>query len=122
MKLNTLDQLNATTARSGVTRRAFSGDNATLAFTTLEPGHEPNPHKHPHEQIVYVLEGELRFVVGEEEAIVGPGSMLVIPPDTVHYAQTIGDEPAVDLSVFSPRREDYALEEMAGTGDPVISD
>ena len=42
MKLNKLDDLNATIARSGVTRRAFSGDNATLAFTTLEPGHAPN--------------------------------------------------------------------------------
>jgi quercetin dioxygenase-like cupin family protein len=119
MKLNRLDDLNATIARSGVTRRAFSGDNATLAFTTLEPGHEPNPHSHPHEQIVYVLSGELRFVVGDEEAIVSPGSMLVIPPDTVHWAQTIGSEPAIDLSVFSPRREDYAQEELAGVTDPV---
>ncbi len=120
MKRNTLEKLNATIARSGVTRRAFSGDNATLAFTTLVPGHEPNPHSHSHEQIVYVLEGELKFVVGKEEAIVGPGSMLVIPPDTLHWAVTIGTEPATDLSVFSPRREDYAQEELDGT--TVVSD
>jgi len=119
MKLNKLDDLNAIVARSGVTRRAFSGENATLAFTTLEPGHAPNPHSHPHEQIVYVLSGKLRFVVGEEEAIVGPGTMLVVPPDTVHWAETIGSEPAIDLSVFSPRREDYAQEELAGVVDPV---
>jgi quercetin dioxygenase-like cupin family protein len=117
MKLATLDALNATVARSGVTRRVFSGANATLAFTTLEPGHTPEPHSHPHEQIVYVLGGELRFVVGDDVALVGPGGMLVIPPDVVHYAETIGDEPALDLSIFSPRRDEYAAEEAGESGD-----
>ena len=113
MKLSTLDKLNPTVARSGVTRRVFSGANATLAFTTLEPGHTPNPHSHPHEQIVYVLAGRLRFVVGDEEAVVGAGDLLVVPPDVEHWAETIGAEAAVDLSVFSPRRDDYAREETA---------
>lgn len=112
MKVATLDSLNSTVARAGVTRRSFSGANATLAFTTLEPGHTPNPHSHPHEQIVYVLAGELRFTVGDEEAIVGPGDMLVVPPGVEHWAETISEEPAVDLSVFSPRRDEYAAEEL----------
>jgi len=111
MKLRTLDQLPATPTRPGVTRRVFSGEGATLAFTTLEPGHTPQPHSHPHEQIVYILEGRLRFVVGAQEAVVGPGDMLVVPPGVEHRAQMIGTEPALDLSVFSPRREEYAREE-----------
>ena len=44
---------------------------------------------------------------------VGPGEMLVVPPDVQHWAETIGDEPAVDLSVFAPRRDEYAAEELA---------
>jgi quercetin dioxygenase-like cupin family protein len=113
VKIAALDSLNSKVARSGVTRRVFSGDNATLAFTTLEPGHAPHPHSHPHEQIVYILEGRLRFVVGEEETEVGPGDMLVVPPGIEHFAETIGSEPAIDLSVFSPRRDEYAAEEEA---------
>jgi quercetin dioxygenase-like cupin family protein len=113
MKLNTLDRLKATVARPGVTRRVFSGDHATLAFTTLEPGHTPYPHAHPHEQIVYILSGKLRFVVGDEDAIVQSGDMLVIPPGVEHWAEAIGTDPAVDLSVFSPRRDDYVKEEMS---------
>jgi quercetin dioxygenase-like cupin family protein len=116
VKVATLESLNSTVARAGVTRRVFSGANATLAFTTLDPGHTPNPHSHPHEQIVYVLAGELRFVVGDEEAIVGPGDMLVVPPGVQHWAETIGSEPAIDLSVFSPRREEYAAEERDDGG------
>jgi quercetin dioxygenase-like cupin family protein len=111
MKRGSLDALNETVARPGVVRRVFSGDHATLAFTTLAPGHQPNPHSHPHEQIVYVLSGRMRFVVGDEATIVVPGDMLVVPPGVEHWAETIGEEPAVDLSVFSPRRDEYAAEE-----------
>jgi quercetin dioxygenase-like cupin family protein len=114
MKRNTLDKLNSTVARPGVTRRVFSGNRATLAFTTLEPGHTPHPHSHPHEQIVYIISGKLRFVVGDEDAIVESGDMLVIPPGVEHWAETIGSDPAVDLSVFSPCRDDYVKEETPG--------
>lgn len=118
MKLGTLEGLNETTVRPGVTRRVFSGEGATLAFTTLEPGHVANPHSHPHEQIVYVLAGRLRFVVGDEETTVGPGDMLVVPSGVEHYAETIGDEAALDLSIFSPRRDEYAAEELPVSDAP----
>jgi quercetin dioxygenase-like cupin family protein len=111
MKRAALDSLNSTVARSGVTRRVFSGEHATLAFTTLDPGHTPHPHSHPHEQIVYILAGRVRFVVGGEETEAGPGDLLVVPPGVEHFAETIGSEPALDLSVFSPRRDEYAAEE-----------
>jgi quercetin dioxygenase-like cupin family protein len=115
MKQGSLDALNRTLVRPGVERRVFSGTNATLAFTTLEPGHEPRPHSHPHEQIVYLLAGTVRFTVGKEEVVIGPGDMLVVPPGVEHWAETIGAEPALDLSIFSPRRDEYAAEE---TGAP----
>jgi quercetin dioxygenase-like cupin family protein len=106
--------------RAGVSRSVFSGDGATLAFTTLEPGHTARPHSHPHEQIVYVLEGELLFVVGDEEAVVRAGDMLVVPANVEHWAETLGEEPALDLSVFSPRRDEYAAEEIPGTPAPEV--
>jgi quercetin dioxygenase-like cupin family protein len=111
MKHGKLDALNSTPVRPGVERRVFSGEKATLAFTTLEPGHAPYPHSHPHEQIVYILSGRARFTVGDEERVVGPGEMLVIPSGVEHWAETVGDEAVVDLSIFSPRRDEYAAEE-----------
>jgi len=113
VKLGNLEELNATDVRPGVVRRVFSGDGATLAFTTLDPGHSPFPHSHPHEQIVYIISGRVRFTVGDETVEVGPGEMLVVPGGVEHWAETIGDEPAVDLSIFTPRRDEYAREEQA---------
>ena len=112
MKVGSFDELHAIQARPGVIRRVFSGENATLAFTTLDPGHAPNPHSHPHEQIVYILAGRARFVVGDEEVTVGPGELLVVPPGVEHWAETVSDEPVVDLSIFSPRCDEYAAEEQ----------
>jgi len=114
MKFARLDTLGATDVRPGVSRKVFTGDGATLAWTTLEPGHAPRPHSHPYEQIVYIVSGRVRFVVGDEEVEAGPGDMLVVPPDVEHFAETIGDEPALDLSVFTPRRDEYAAEERLG--------
>jgi quercetin dioxygenase-like cupin family protein len=120
MKVATLQGLHSTEVRAGVSRTVFSGDGATLAFTTLEPGHTARPHSHSYEQIVYVLAGELLFVVGEEETIVRAGDMLVVPPNVEHWAETLGQEPAIDLSVFTPRRDEYAAEEVPGTPAPEV--
>jgi quercetin dioxygenase-like cupin family protein len=111
MKRASLEELNVTPVRDGVERKVFSGEGATLAWTTLEPGHEPRPHSHPHEQIVYMVSGSVRFTVGDEETILEPGDMLVVPPNVEHFAETIGGETAVDLSIFSPKRDEYAAEE-----------
>jgi quercetin dioxygenase-like cupin family protein len=111
MKHGHVDALNVTHARAGVARRVFSGEGATLAFTTMDPGHEAVPHSHPHEQIEYLLAGRMRFVVGEEETILEPGGLLVVPGGVEHYGVTLGDEPVRALSVFSPRRDEYAAEE-----------
>jgi quercetin dioxygenase-like cupin family protein len=41
-------------------------------------------HKHPNEQIFYVLKGRARTWIGGEEKITGPGDVMHIPPNTEH--------------------------------------
>lgn len=118
MKKAKLDGLKVTQARPGVTRRSFSGEGATLAWGTLSPGHEPRPHTHPHEQIVYIVSGHGTFTVGDETVDVERGDMLVVPSGVLHYAVAAGEEPMVDLSVFNPRRDDYyAIDEGDSAAD-----
>ncbi|MBS1895322.1 MAG: cupin domain-containing protein [Actinobacteria bacterium] len=113
MRHANVEALASTEARNGVVRRSFSGGRTTLAFTTLAPGHTPQPHAHEHEQIVYIISGRARFTVGDEAIEAGPGTLIEVPPGVEHFAETIGDEPCLDLSVFAPRREDYAAEAEA---------
>jgi quercetin dioxygenase-like cupin family protein len=117
VKKANIDELKVSVARPGVTRKSFSGAGATLAWGSLTPGHEPRPHTHPHEQIVYIVSGHGTFTVGEETAEVGQGDMLVVPSGVLHYAVAAGDEPMIDLSVFNPRRDDYyAIDEGDSDG------
>lgn len=110
MQLHSVDweSMDWTEVREGVARKAFSGEGATLALHRLMPGHEPRPHAHHYEQIAYILSGEVDFHIGDEVVRLGSGGLVVVPPNTTHYAVVVGDQPVLNLDVFIPRRSEYA--------------
>ncbi len=93
--------------RPGVRRKGFRSANALMVLNELQPGMETRPHSHPFEQLAYILKGRVRFTVGDEVHEMGPGGLCVIPPDVTHFADILGDEPALNLDIFGPVREDY---------------
>jgi len=101
------DAMPKETVRPGVKRAGFRGDDVLLVMNWLQPGMQTNPHRHPFEQISYVVQGRMRFVVGDEEILTDAGSVIRVPPDVVHFGEPVGDEPVLNLDVFSPIRADY---------------
>lgn len=93
--------------RDGVIRRVVSGERIMLALNETQPGHTPNPHSHPNEQVICVLEGRIRLSVGGHMEIVEKGGVVVVPPNAEHWSTVEGDEPALILDVFSPIRPEY---------------
>ncbi|MDB2544383.1 cupin domain-containing protein [Woeseiaceae bacterium] len=106
-KLYNWDTIEGEEVRPGVSRKGFRGDQFMMVMNTLEPGMEINPHSHPFEQAVYIVQGKVRFHVGDEVFEGGPGSVIRIPPNIEHYAEPYGDEPVLNLDIFAPLREDY---------------
>jgi len=102
------EEMEWTPVRSGVERKAFSGKGATLALHRLQPGHEPKPHNHVHEQIVYIVSGTVDFYIGDEVLRLGAGGLAVVPSMVMHHAVVVGDEPVINLDVFTPSRPEYA--------------
>ena len=94
--------------RSGVSRTAFRGEGALMVMNWLEPRMDKKPHSHPFEQLAYILQGRIRFEIGDDVVELGPGQMVRIPPDVVHCGEVVGEEVVVNLDVFAPPREDYA--------------
>jgi quercetin dioxygenase-like cupin family protein len=95
--------------REGVERKAFSGEGATVSLNRLQPGHEPRPHSHPNEQIVYILAGTIDFHLGADVVKrLSAGGLMVIPGDVEHWGEVVGDEPVLNLDVFTPKRAEYA--------------
>lgn len=111
MKLHTgnWNDLEEKLLRTGVSRKAFTGEGATLAINYFKPGHEPKPHQHHFEQIVYIIQGKAKFHVGDDAVLLEAGGLLVIPPNVEHWLEMIGEEEVINLDVFTPKREEYVL-------------
>jgi quercetin dioxygenase-like cupin family protein len=65
-------------------------------------------HRHPHDQLVYVINGRLRFIAGGRSFELAAGDSFVVPGDVEHQAEAL--EKSEVLDVFHPYREDYATE------------
>ena len=102
----------------GVLARAVHGDRVTLAIVELDPGSVVAQHAHENEQLGMVLEGSVRFRVGEEERELGPGATWRIPANTPHEVHT-GSEGAVVVDVFGPRRDDWDARETLEPRPPL---
>jgi quercetin dioxygenase-like cupin family protein len=92
-----------------LTRQFVTGEQAMLARLALKKGCVVPRHAHPNEQISYILEGALRFRLGEEDAVVEKtvraGEVLVIPGGLAHSAEALED--SIDFDVFAPPRQDW---------------
>jgi len=89
-------------------RRLITGDRMMLAHVYLKKGCIVPRHSHENEQFTYVLEGALRFWLGEaeeKELVVSAGEVLVIPSNLAHKAEAIED--TLDVDIFSPPRQDW---------------
>jgi quercetin dioxygenase-like cupin family protein len=98
-----LEQLN-----SQITRKLITGSNVMLARLTLEEGAFVPSHDHHNEQISVILNGSLKFLLGEdqsEEVVVRAGEVLTIPPNLPHSALALED--TLVLDIFSPPRQDW---------------
>ena len=58
------------------------------------------PHSHTVEETIFYIEGRGLARVGEKEIRIKPGTMLVIPPGTVHSSIREGLDPLRYLAIF----------------------
>ena len=102
------DDLPRERLNSRLERRLITGTNMMVAHVYLEKGCIVPQHSHHNEQITYVLEGALKFLLGEaqdQEVIVNAGEVLTIPPHLPHSAEALED--TLDVDIFNPPREDW---------------
>jgi len=82
------------------------GADTDGAYSLLEVelvGDGPPLHIHKTEdEAFYVLEGEVKFLLGETTSIAKAGSLVLVPRGTVHGWCRAGQEPAKILSIISP--------------------
>ncbi|MCU0489963.1 MAG: cupin domain-containing protein [Chloroflexaceae bacterium] len=96
----------ATTTPEGAERRVLSYGGTLMAVEFRFPAgvHAPM-HSHPHEQIGYVVQGELDLLMDDVMIKLGPGSSYYVPPNVRHGVIT--RTACVLLDCFTPLREDF---------------
>ena len=104
------NELPAFKVAEGIERRLIKTDNLMLVNIEFNDGptSQPDPfHSHPHEQVSYLVEGEVYLFVGDNEKVhLKPGDTFAIPSGIPHTIQRL--TPVVRLiDCFTPIREDF---------------
>jgi quercetin dioxygenase-like cupin family protein len=102
------DELPRETLKPDLGRRLITGERLMIAHVYLDEGCIVPKHSHDNEQLTYILEGSLRFWLGEDESEVvdvHAGEVLHLPSNLPHKAQAL--ENTLDVDVFSPPRQDW---------------
>lgn len=84
--------------------RGEQSDGAMTAFeSVVAAGEGPPLHTHANEdETLYVLEGQVRFRLGDELHAATAGSFVFVPRGRPHTFQNVGNRPARLLIHFAP--------------------
>ena len=104
------DEIERERVTDDIARKLFTGERMMLAQVFLDKGSIVPWHAHENEQLTWIVEGALRFWLGDEdgdhqELVVSAGEVLFIPSNVPHKAEALED--TFDVDVFSPPRQDW---------------
>jgi quercetin dioxygenase-like cupin family protein len=105
LKHFTWDQIELEPMNPLISRQFCVGHDVMVARILLKKGGVVPLHSHVNEQITYVLEGALKFLIDGKAIVVRAGDVLAIPPNLPHAVEALED--TVDLDIFNPPRADW---------------
>ncbi len=109
MTVRRYQEMSAEKLREGAERRLAYLNNLMMVVLDLDDGPkaEPDPpHSHPHEQLCYVAEGEILFLMDGKEARLGTGDIFLVPSGKPHTIQQLTQHVRL-VDCFTPIREDF---------------
>jgi mannose-6-phosphate isomerase-like protein (cupin superfamily) len=63
----------------------------TFAHYDIASGAQPlHEHQHEQEEVWHIVEGEVAITVASTEAVLGAGSVAIVPPETPHSVRPLG--------------------------------
>jgi quercetin dioxygenase-like cupin family protein len=80
---------------------SLPGREAIQLRVDFEPGATAPNHKHPGEEVIYVLSGLLEYrVEGKAPVVLKAGDVLFIPAGVIHSAKNVGSESGSELATY----------------------
>ncbi len=88
------------------------GKQLMMVLFSMKQGADLPAHKHPHEQMGFVVRGAVEFTVDGHTYVTRAGCNYYVPSNVLHSAKVLEDALVVDA--FSPPREDYLSAQTSG--------
>lgn len=96
-----------TTPEPGLKRQVMTfSPSMMLVRHTMVKGWVGTRHSHPHEQLVYIVKGNIHFEYPGGSLNARSGDSFLVPGGVEHQASAFEDSEVLDI--FTPMREDYA--------------
>jgi transcriptional regulator with XRE-family HTH domain len=87
-----------------LTRRA-GGIQAYKMIIPARPGGEPDPRVHEGYEWLYILNGRLRLILGDNDIVLSPGEAAEFDTRVPHWFDCASPEDAEVLALFGPQGE-----------------
>ena len=91
------------TSRTDLQRHdlGIKGDETLQARIDFEPGSFATRHRHPGEEIIYILKGTLEYQIdGSPPVVLRAGDVLFVPAGAVHSARNVGKVRGAELATY----------------------
>ena len=88
------------------------GDRMIVGLMRMAAGTGAEPHSHPNEQWIYILEGTFQAEIGGKHVDAPPGSVVYIPADVVHSGRAA---PERDVVFFTVKDASHSLHGIKAT-------
>ena len=82
------------------------GDRMIVGLMRMAAGTGAEPHSHPNEQWIYIIEGTFQAKIGDKQLEAKPGSVLYVPANIVHSGKAT---PEADVVFFTCKDASHSL-------------
>ena len=79
---------------------SVAGREVLQARVDFEPGAYFPRHRHPGEEVIYVLAGTIEYEIDGKLVTVKAGDVLFVPDGVVHAARNVGTDRAAELATY----------------------
>lgn len=104
--LGTVAEIMGGPAYSTAQGPCVEGDRMMVGLMRMKAGTGAEPHSHPNEQWIYILEGTFRATVGGTRVDAPRGSVVYVPANTIHDGRAT---PEADVVFFTVKDASHSL-------------
>ncbi len=88
------------------------GERMIVALMRMPAGTGAEPHSHPNEQWIFILQGTFRGRIGDKEIEAKAGSVIYVPANMIHCG---GASPEADVVFFTAKDASHSLHGIRAT-------